>query len=90
MSGLLVSLIAIESVLTLVGLTAYVYRARLEFREENTMILNPAESHLLAGQDVIHARVRQMDSVLRYVGAGWVVFGAATLVVFLGEGAGLF
>lgn len=89
MSGLLVSLIVIESILTLVGLAAYVYRARLEFREENTMILNPAESHLVEGQDAIHARVRQLDSLLWYVGIGWVVFGMPTLAVFLAEGAGV-
>jgi hypothetical protein len=89
MSGLLVSLIVIESILTVVGLGAYVYRARLEFREENTMILNPAESHLVEGQGAIHSRVRQLDSVLWYVGIGWVVFGLATFVVFLGEGAGV-
>ena len=89
MSGLLVSLVSIELGLSLVGLVAWIYRARLEFREENTMILNPAETHLLEGQAEIHARVGQLDSFLRYVGIGWLVFGLALLAVWLGEGAGL-
>jgi len=89
MSGLTLSLILIEAVLTVVGLTAFVWRARLQFREENTMILNSAEAHLVEGQESIHERVRQLDSLLRYVGIGWVVFGLAAVLVWLGEGAGM-
>lgn len=89
MSGLLVSLMAIELALSLAGMAAFVYRARLEFREENTMILSQAESHLLEGQDAIHARIGQLDSVIRYIGIGWLVFGLAALFVWLVQGVGL-
>jgi hypothetical protein len=89
MSGLLVSLLVIELGLSLAGLGAFVYRRRLEFREENTLILNPSEAHLLAGQDGIHARIRQLDSLLWYVGIGWFVFGIALFGVWLAEGVGL-
>lgn len=89
MSGLLVSLVTIEAILTGVGIVTYVYRARLEFREENTMILNQAESHLLEGQDGIHARIRQLDGLIWYVGIGWLVFGAALLAAWMVQAAGV-
>jgi len=88
MSGLLTTLVAIELALTAVVVIAFVYRARLTFKEQNTLILDDAELHLVEGQATIHARANQMDKLFSYSGIGWLVFGLAALAVWLGEGIG--
>ena len=88
MSNLVVSLLVIELILTAVGVLAYVYRARLQMGEENTLILADAEAHLLSGQDAIHARVKRMDTILKYVGIAWVLGGVGLLAAWLADVAG--
>ncbi len=89
MSPLLLTLVIIEAMLTLAGTFLYVYRARLEFKEDNTLILDSAEAHLMSGQEAIHAKANQASAMLKYVGVGWVVFGVAAFGVFIAEGLGI-
>ncbi len=89
MSPLLLTLVVIEALLTAVGAFLYVYRARLEFKEDNTLILDSAEAHLMSGQETIHAKANQAGQMLKYVGIGWVVFGVAAFGVFVAEGLGV-
>jgi cell division protein FtsL len=89
MSGMLTILVIIESLLTAVGVTLYVYRKRLDFQENDTLILDSAEEHLVAGQAQIRARVNSVESILKYVAIGWLVFGLAALALYVAEGAGL-
>lgn len=89
MSGLLMTLLIVESALTLIGAALYVYLKRLEFQENDTMILDSAAEHLVAGQAEIRAKANRIERFLKYAGIGWLVFGVALLGVFLGEGAGL-
>jgi hypothetical protein len=89
MSGLVTTLMVVETALTAIGVVLYVYQKRLEFQENDTLILDRAEEHLVAGQAEIRAKANQVEHYLKYVGIGWLVFGVALLGVFLAEGAGL-
>lgn len=89
MSGLLTSLVAIEVLLTLVLAALYVYDRRLQFNENDSLVLDHAEEHLMAGQAELRAKANRAEYWLKYTGIGWLVLGVATLGVFVAEGIGV-
>ncbi len=86
MSGLLVAMIVLESVLTVAMAVLYVYDKKLEFNEDDSLILDAAEEHLMEGQEEIRAQASKVEALLKWVAIGWLVFGLLTLGVFLLEG----
>ncbi len=89
MSGLLITMIVVELALTLVMAVLYVYDKKLEFNEDDTLILDAAEEHLMEGQEQIREQATKVEAILKWVAIGWLVFGLLTLAVYLLEGAGL-
>ena len=89
MSGLLVTMIVVELALTLVMAVLYIYDKKLEFNENDTVILDAAEEHLMEGQEHIREQATKVEAMLKWVSIGWLVFGLLTLAVYLLEGAGL-
>ena len=89
MSGLFTSLLAIEIVLTVVLFVLFVYDRRLQFNENDSIVLDRAEEHLMTGQAELRAKANKVESWLKYTGIGWRVLGVATLGVFVAEGIGV-
>lgn len=86
MSGLLTAMIVVESALTIVMVVLYIYDKKLDFNENDSLILDAAEEHLMEGQEQIRAQASKVEAILKWVAIGWLVFGLATFGVFLAEG----
>ncbi len=89
MSSLLMAFLTIEIALTLLLAALYVYDKRLEFDENDTLILDSAEEHLVTGQAELRLKVRKVESWLKYTGIGWLVLGVFTFGLYVAEGIGL-
>ena len=89
MSGTLMSLLVVESVLTAAAVILFIYRAMLEFKEEDTLILDPAEDHLERNQQAIRSRATVLSKYIKVVGIAWSVLFVAILGVWVTEALNL-
>ena len=89
MSGLLTALVGIQITLTLILAALYVWDKRLEFNENDTLILDSAEEHLVSGQAEIRSKVTKVENWLKYTGISWLVLGIVTFGLYVAEGIGV-
>ena len=89
MTGTLMSLVVIEAVLTGAAIVMFLYRGMLDMKEEDHIILDNAEAHLVREQDEIRHKVNVVSRYLRVVAVLWTVGLIAMLGVWVGQGLGV-
>jgi hypothetical protein len=89
MTGTFMSLVVIEAVLTGAAIVMFLYRGMLDMKEEDHIILDNAEAHLVREQDEIRHKVNVVSRYLRVVAVLWTVGLIAMLGVWLGQGLGV-
>ena len=83
------SLVIVEAVLTSAAIVLFLYRGMLDMKEEDHLVLDAAEAHLVREQDSIRRRVTVLSRYLKIVGIAWAVLLVAILGVWVGPGLGL-
>jgi len=83
------SLVVIEAVLTGAAIVMFLYRGMLDMKEEDHIILDNAEAHLVREQDEIRHKVDVVSRYLRVVAVLWTVGLIAMLGVWVGQGLGV-
>src|SRR5256885_15190587 len=77
MNGIFMGLVVLEAVLTGAIAVMFIYLSMLGMKEENQLILDNAEAHLMRGQDSIGKKVSVLSRYLKLAGVAWgVVFVA--------------
>jgi len=89
MNRTFMSLVVIEAVLTGAAIVMFLYRGMLDMKEEDHIILDNAEAHLVREQDQIRHKVNVVSRYLRVVAVLWTVGLIAMLGVWLGQGLGV-
>jgi hypothetical protein len=89
MNGTFMSLVVIEAVLTGAAIVMFLYRGMLDMKEEDHIIINNAEAHLVREQDGIRHKLNVISRYLRVVAVLWTVGLIAMLGVWLGQGLGV-
>jgi hypothetical protein len=89
MNGTFMSLVVIEAVLTGAAIVMILYRGMLDMKEEDHIVLDNAEAHLVREQDEIRHKVNVISRYLRVVAVLWTVGLIAMLGVWLGQGLGV-
>jgi hypothetical protein len=83
------SLVIVEAVLTSAAIVLFLYRGMLDMKEEDHLVLDAAEAHLVREQDSIRRRVTVLSRYLKIVGIAWAVLLVAILGVWVGQGLGM-
>jgi len=89
MTGTFMSLVVIEAVLTGAAIVMFLYRGMLDMKEEDHIILDNAEAHLVREQGEIRHKVDVISRYLRVVAVLWTVGLIAMLGVWVGQGLGM-
>jgi len=89
MTGTFMSLVVIEAVLTGAAIVMFLYRGMIDMEEEDHIILDNAEAHLVREQDEIRHKVNVVSRYLRVVAVLWTVGLIAMLGVWVGQGLGV-
>ena len=89
MNGTFMSLIVMEALLTGAALVMFLYRGMLDMKEEDHLVLNNAEAHLVREQATIRHKVDVVSKYLKVVAVLWVILLVAILGVWVGQGLGL-
>ncbi len=90
MNGTFMSLVVVEAVLTGAAIVMFLYRGLLDMKEEDHIILNNAEAHLVREQDSIRRKVNVVSKYLKMLGIAWSVLLLAIFGLWLSIGLGLF
>jgi hypothetical protein len=83
------SLVIVEAVVTAAGVAMFLYRGILDMKEEDHLVLDPAEAHLVREQEAIRHKVDAVSKYLKIVGVAWAVLLVAIFGVYVGEGLGM-
>jgi hypothetical protein len=89
MSGTLMSLLVVESVLTAAAILMFLYRGVLDMKEEDHIILNEAESHLAREQAGIRLRATALGKYMKVVAIAWSLLAVAIFSLWVVEGLNL-
>ena len=89
MNGTFMSLLVLEALLTGAALVMFLYRGMLDMKEEDHLILDNAEAHLVREQATIRHKVDVVSKYLKLVGILWVVLLVTLFGVWMGQGLGL-
>ena len=80
------SLLIVEVVLTAVAIAMFLWRGLLDMKEEDHLVLDDAEAHLMTGQDSIRQRVTMLSKYIRVVGVAWGVLGVVLFSMWVVQG----
>ena len=86
MNGAFTSLLIVEVVLTAAVVAMVLWRGFLDMKEEDHLVLDDAESHLVTEQASIRQRVTLLSKYLKVVGAAWGVLGVVILGMWVVQG----
>ncbi len=89
MNGTFMSLLIVEGVLTGAAVLMFLYRGMLDMKEEDHIILDSAESHLVREQDAIRRKATAVSRYLKVVAITWGVLLVAIVGVWIGQGLGM-
>jgi hypothetical protein len=89
MGGTFMSLVVLEVVLTAGMVVMVLYRGMLDMKEEDHIILDRAEAHLVREQDAIRRRVTTLSRYLKVVGVLWGVLLLAIAGLWVAQGLGM-
>jgi hypothetical protein len=67
----------------------FLYRGMLDMKEEDHIILDSAEAHLVRDQDAIRRKVTVLSRYLKVVAVAWAVLLVAIFGVWAGKGLGM-
>jgi hypothetical protein len=79
MNGAFTSLLIVEVVLTAAALAMFLWRGILDMKEEDHLLLDEAESHLVRDQASIRDRVTMLSRYIKVVTVAW---GVLAVVIF--------
>ena len=86
MGGTFMSLVVVEAVLTAAALLMFLYRAMLDMKEEDHIILGSAEAHLAREQSSIRSKVTALSRYLKVIGIAWGVLLFAIFGLWIAQG----
>lgn len=86
MNGTLMSLLIVESVLTGVAVVMFVYRSMLDMKEEDHLVLDSAESHLVREQESIRRKVTILSRYIKVIGIAWALLLVVIFGVWVADG----
>jgi hypothetical protein len=86
MSGTFMSLVILEAVLTGAVVLMFLYRGMLDMKEEDHIVLDRAEAHLVQEQDSIRRKVTSLSRYLKVVAITWGVLLVAIAGLWIAEG----
>jgi hypothetical protein len=86
MGGTLMSLVIVESVLTGAAVLMFLYRGMLDMKEEDHLVLDNAESHLVREQDAIRRKVTSLSRYIKVIGVAWAVLLVVIFGLWVAEG----
>jgi hypothetical protein len=86
MGGTLMSLVILESVLTGAAVLMFLYRGMLDMKEEDHIVLDTAESHLVREQDSIRRKVTVLSRYIKVIGIAWAVLLVVIFGLWMAEG----
>jgi hypothetical protein len=86
MSGPLMSLVILEAVLTGTAVVMFLYRGMLDMKEEDHLVLDAAESHLVREQDAIRRKVTSLSRYIKVIGITWAVLLVVIFGLWVAEG----
>jgi hypothetical protein len=86
MGGTFMSLVVLEVVLTAAAVLLFLYRGMLDMKEEDHIVLDRAEAHLVKEQDSIRRKVTSLSRYLKVVGIAWGVLLVAIAGLWVAEG----
>ena len=86
MNGAFMSLLVVESVLTAAAVVMLIYRAMLDMKEEDHIVLDSAEAHLEREQVSIRQKITTVSRYIRVVGMAWGVMLVALFSVWIVRG----
>ena len=90
MNGTFMSLLVVEAVLTGAAVLMFLYRGMLDMKEEDEqLILDNAEAHLVREQAAIRRKVTALSRYLKVVTVAWAVLLVALFGVWIGQGLGM-
>ena len=89
MSGTFTSLVIVESVLTAAAILMVIYRSMLDMKEEDHIVLDNAEAHLVREQEEIRHKVNVISRYLRIVGIVWLALLVVVFVMWVAQGLGM-
>lgn len=84
-SSTVVNLVIVEAVLTAIGIVLFVYRGFLDMKEDDHLILDAAEEHLVREQKSLRARVKVLSKYLMVVGIAWGILAVTTLFIWVNQ-----
>ena len=79
MNGAFTSLLIVEIVLTAAAVAMFLWRGILDMKEEDHLLLDEAESHLVREQASIRDRVTMLSRYIKVVTVAW---GVLAVVIF--------
>ena len=89
MNGTFTSLVVAEAVLTAAAVVMFLYRGMLDMREEDHIVLDSAEAHLVREQAQIRHKVDVVSRYLKMVGIVWLVLLLVIFAVWMAQGLGM-
>jgi hypothetical protein len=89
MTGALLSLVVVEAVLTGAAVIMFLYRGMLDLKEEDHLVLDSAEAHLVRDQASIRHKLDVVGHYLKIVAIAWVIGLVAIFGVWMGKGLGM-
>lgn len=81
MSGTFTTLLTVEIAITAIFIAMWLWRSFLDMREDDHLLLDPAEAHLQRDQAAIRSRV---DTLSRYIMVAGVAWGVLAVVILAG------
>jgi hypothetical protein len=89
MNGTFMSLVIVEAVLTGAAVVMFLYRGMLDMKEEDHIVLDAAEAHLVQEQQGIRHKVEVLSRYLKFIGVAWVILLVAIFGVWVAQGLGM-
>ena len=89
MSVTLMSLVALEAVLTGAAVVLFFYRAMLDMKEEDHLVLDSAEAHLVREQDGIRHKITLLSRYIKFLGIAWSILLFAIFGLWVAQGLNL-
>jgi hypothetical protein len=89
MNGAFTSLLIVEIALTAAAVAMFLWRGFLDMKEEDRIVLDDAESHLVRDQASIRSRAAMLSRYIKVVSIAWGVLGVLILGMWVIQGLNL-
>ena len=89
MGGTFMGLLGVEIVLTAAAVAMFLYRGILDMKEEDNLILDSSESHLVREQAGIRLKVTLLSRYITVIGVAWGVLAVVIFGLWIIQGLNL-